>query len=95
MLTKHAIWWTDRMLRTQASESNFGTRDAETLLQDCGHDILSVCDVDESLSPPRLPRQIDTLFTDIYLKKAVLGGYELAAGRQSTVEFARTLYDRH
>jgi hypothetical protein len=61
---------------------NFGTRDAETLLQDRGHDILSACDVDESLLLPRLPRRIDTLFTDIYLKKAVLGGYELA-GRPS------------
>jgi hypothetical protein len=45
--------------------SNFGTSDAETLLQDCGRDILSARDVDESLSLPRLPRQIDTLFTDI------------------------------
>ena len=62
--------------------SNFGTRDAKTLLQDRGHDIVSVRDVDESLSLPRLPRQIDMLFTDIYLKKAVLGGYELA-GRPS------------
>jgi hypothetical protein len=45
--------------------SNSGTSDAETLLQDCGRDILSARDVDESLSLPRLPRQIDTLFTDI------------------------------
>jgi hypothetical protein len=63
--------------------SNLGTRDAETLLQECGHDIVSVRDFDESLSLPRLPRQIDMLFTDIYLKKAVLGGYGLA-GRPSS-----------
>ena len=60
--------------------SNFGTREAETLLQDCGHDILPASDVDEALSLLRLPRQIDALFTNIYLKKAVLGGYELASG---------------
>jgi hypothetical protein len=64
--------------------SKLGTRDAETLLQDCGHDIVSVRDVDESLSLPRLPRQIAALFTDIYLKKAVLGGYELAARPSSS-----------
>jgi CheY-like chemotaxis protein len=35
-------------------------------------------DVDEALSLLRSPQHIDALFTDIYLKKAVLGGCELA-----------------
>ena len=53
------------------------------VVQDWGHDTLSVSDVDEALSllrSPHLrsPQQIDALFTDIYLKKAVLGGYDLA-----------------
>ena len=43
-----------------------------------GHDTLSASDVDEALSLLRSPQQIDALFTDIYLKKAVHGGYELA-----------------
>jgi CheY-like chemotaxis protein len=52
--------------------------DAETMIQDWGHDTLSASDVDEALSLLRSPQQIDALFTDIYLKRAVLGGYELA-----------------
>src|SRR6202047_691733 len=48
------------------------------MIQDWGHDILSASDVDEALSLLRSPQPIDALFTDIYLKKAVLGGYELA-----------------
>jgi CheY-like chemotaxis protein len=35
-------------------------------------------DVDEALSLLRSPQQVDALFTDIYLKRAVFGGYELA-----------------
>jgi CheY-like chemotaxis protein len=52
--------------------------DAEMMIQDWGHDTLSASDVDEALSLLRSPQQIDALFTDIYLKKAVHGGYELA-----------------
>ena len=52
--------------------------DAEMMIQGWGHDILSASDVDEGLSHLRSPQQIDALFTDIYLKTAVLGGYELA-----------------
>src|ERR1700731_4317074 len=51
---------------------------AEMLIQGWGHRTLSASDVDEALSLLRSPQQIDALFTDIYLKKAVLGGYELA-----------------
>jgi DNA-binding NtrC family response regulator len=52
--------------------------DAEMMIQDWGHDTISASDVDEALSLLRSPQQIDALFTDIYLKRAFLGGYELA-----------------
>ena len=52
--------------------------DAEMMIQDWGHDILSASDVDEALSLLRSDRLIDALFTDIYLNKAVLGGYQVA-----------------
>src|SRR5436190_12919654 len=48
------------------------------MIQDCGHQTLSAGDVDEALSTLRSPQHIDALFTDIYLKTAVLGGCELA-----------------
>jgi DNA-binding NtrC family response regulator len=51
---------------------------AEMTIQDWGHDTLSAGDLDEALLFLRSPRHIDALFTDIYLKAAVLGGCELA-----------------
>jgi len=51
---------------------------AEMMIQDWGHYTLSASDVDEALSFLRSPQHIDALFTDIYLKTAVLGGCELA-----------------
>jgi CheY-like chemotaxis protein len=51
---------------------------AKLMIEDWGHNTLSASDVDEALSLLRSPQHIDALFTDIYLKKAVLGGYELA-----------------
>ena len=51
---------------------------AEMMIQDWGHEILSASDVDEALLLLRSPQHIDALFTDIYLKKSVLGGCELA-----------------
>jgi CheY-like chemotaxis protein len=59
-------------------DDGFLRDDAETMIHDWGHDILSAGDVDEALLLLRSPQRIDALFTDIYLKKAVLGGYELA-----------------
>ena len=59
-------------------DDGFLREDAETMIQDLGHDILSASDVDEALLLLRSARPIDALFTDIYLKKAVNGGYELA-----------------
>jgi CheY-like chemotaxis protein len=43
-----------------------------------GHHTLSASDIHEALALLRSPQRIDVLFTDIYLKTAVLGGYELA-----------------
>src|SRR5665213_2904472 len=52
---------------------------ADMMIQDCGHHTLSDGDVDQALSHLRGPQHIDALFTDIYLKTAVLGGCELAS----------------
>ena len=51
---------------------------AEAMIRDWGHHTISVSDVEEALSLLRSPQHIDALFTDIYLKTAVLGGCELA-----------------
>ena len=51
---------------------------AEMMIQDWGHETLSASDVDEALVILRSKQPIDALFTDIYLKAAVLGGCELA-----------------
>ena len=51
---------------------------AEMMCQVWGHGTLLAGDADEALLLLRSPQQIDALFTDIYLKKATLGGYELA-----------------
>src|SRR5450631_725115 len=51
---------------------------AEMMIQDWDHRTLLASDVDEALSLLHSPQHIDALFTDIYLKKAVLGGCELA-----------------
>ena len=51
---------------------------AEMMIEDWGHQTLSASDADEALVFLRSDQQIDALFTDIYLKKAVLGGCELA-----------------
>src|ERR1700686_183677 len=51
---------------------------AEMMIQDRGHHTLAASDVDEALLLLRSPQHIDALFTDIYLKTAVLGGCELA-----------------
>ena len=66
--------------------------DAEMMIQDWGHDILSASDVEEALSLLRSDRLIDALFTDIYLNKAVLGGYEIADQAIKLRRHLRVLY---
>jgi len=51
---------------------------AEVMVQDLGHQTLLASDVDEALSLLRSPKHIDALFTEIYLKTEILGGYDLA-----------------
>jgi CheY-like chemotaxis protein len=51
---------------------------AAMMIQDWGHDALSAGDVDGALQFLRSDQHIDVLFTDIYLKAAVLGGCDLA-----------------
>ena len=51
---------------------------AEMMIQDGDHHTLLASDVDEALSLLRSPQHIDALITDIRLKTAALGGYELA-----------------
>jgi DNA-binding NtrC family response regulator len=50
----------------------------ELTVQDWGHQTFAANDVDEALSILRSPLHIDLLFTDIYLKMAIVGGFDLA-----------------
>jgi DNA-binding NtrC family response regulator len=65
---------------------------AELLIQDWGHRTLSASDVDEALSLLRSPQHIGALFTDIYLKTAVLGGCDLAHQAIALRSELRVLY---
>jgi CheY-like chemotaxis protein len=65
---------------------------AEMMIQDWGHQTLSASDVGEALSFLRSPQHIDALFTDIYLKTAVLGGCELARQAVELRPELRVLY---
>src|SRR5688572_7658896 len=74
-------------------EDEFFTRDiAELMMQDWGYRTLSASDVDEALLLLRSPQQIDGLFTDIYLKKEVLGGCDLAREAKELRPELRVLY---
>jgi CheY-like chemotaxis protein len=59
-------------------DETFTREIAEMMIQDWGHQTLLASDVDEALLLLRSSRHIDALFTDIYLKAAVLGGCDLA-----------------
>ncbi|MEI9888247.1 MAG: response regulator [Rhizomicrobium sp.] len=65
---------------------------AEMMIQDWGHQTLSASDVDEALAYLRSPQHIDGLFTDVYLKKAVLGGCDLASMAVKLRPGLRVLY---
>jgi len=51
---------------------------AAMMIEDWGHQTLSANDMTEGLCQLRSPQHIDAMFTDIYLKKDVLGGCDLA-----------------
>ena len=51
---------------------------AALMIEDWGHKTYSAADVDEALVVLSAPQHIDALFTDIRLKAAVHGGYDVA-----------------
>ena len=65
---------------------------AEVMVQDLGRQALLASDVDEALALLRSPQHIDALFTDIYLKTAVLGGCDLAPQAIALRPKLRVLY---
>ena len=65
---------------------------AGMMIEDWGHHALPASDVDEALSLLRSAQQIDALFTDIYLKTAVLGGCEHAHQAMKLRPKLRVLY---
>lgn len=65
---------------------------AEMMIEDWGHQTLLASDVDEALALLRSPQHIDALFTDIYLKTAVLGGCDLAPQAIALRPKLRVLY---
>jgi CheY-like chemotaxis protein len=65
---------------------------AEMMIQGWGHRTLSASDGEEALSLLRSPQHIDALFTDVYLKTAVLGGCELAQQATKLRPKLRVLY---
>ena len=65
---------------------------AEMMIQEWGHQTLTASDVDEALAILRSPQPVDALFTDIYLKAAVLGGCELALQAIALRPILRVLY---
>ena len=65
---------------------------AELMIRDWGHQTISANDVEEALTVLRSPEHIDALFTDIYLKDAVLGGCDLAQQAVKLRPGLRVLY---
>jgi CheY-like chemotaxis protein len=65
---------------------------AEMMIEGWGHQTLSASDVDEALAILRSPQHIDALFTDIYLKTAVLGGCDVAIQAIALRPGLRVLY---
>lgn len=48
------------------------------LVEDWGDEVISASDVESAMAVLRSSKQIDVLFTDIYLKNEVFGGCDLA-----------------
>jgi CheY-like chemotaxis protein len=65
---------------------------AEMMIQDWGHETLSASDENEALAILRSPQRVDAMFTDIYLKNAVLGGCDLAHKAVALRPALRVLY---
>lgn len=65
---------------------------AGMFLQDWGHSALFAGSVEEALQVLKSAATIDALFTDIYLKKAVYGGCDLAREAMMLRPELRVLY---
>lgn len=65
---------------------------AQLIIEGLGHNTLLASDTDEALLILRYPQPIDALFTDIRLKTAVLGGYEIAQQARKLRPQLRVLY---
>ena len=65
---------------------------AEVTIQDLHHQILSAADVPEALAILRSDIGIDALFTDIYLKRRMNGGCEVAHEAARLRPQCRVLY---
>ena len=65
---------------------------AKLIIEDMGHQAITASDVNEALVALRTAQPIDALFTDIRLKSAVLGGYELAQQARTLRPALRVLY---
>jgi CheY-like chemotaxis protein len=80
-MPQYALSWPEsvRMAVILIVEDDVFIREiAEMMIQGWGHQTLTASDVDEALSILRSPQPIEAMFTDIYLKTAILGGCELA-----------------
>lgn len=70
----------------------FIRQSAEMVVQDWGYQTLVAGDVEEALAILNSTEVIDGLFTDIYLKKSVLGGCDLATAAVCLRPGLRVLY---
>ena len=64
----------------------------ELMINDWGYTTLSASDVEEALALLHSSQHIDALFTDIRLKKAVQGGFEVAHRAIQVRPTLRVLY---
>ena len=65
---------------------------AVMMVEDWGYTVLAASDVETALELLRSPQAIDVLFTDIYLKAAVIGGCDLAREAMKIRPNLRVLY---
>jgi CheY-like chemotaxis protein len=73
-------------------DDSFIRETAEMMIQDLGYHTLSASDIDEALLLLRSPQHIDALFTDIYLRPLLHGGYDLAQQAIALRPELRVLY---
>jgi CheY-like chemotaxis protein len=94
-MPQYALSWPEsvRMAVILIVEDDVFIREiAEMMIQGWGHQTLTASDVDEALSILRSPQPIEAMFTDIYLKTAILGGCELARQAIALRPNLRVLY---